>query len=184
MYLSLGTWFFYECINESVFKEALPVRAMAPAWLSVSDMQTCCGLFCIVWPAGLVMTYKQGDSSLHADIHQTLHLVCSGCVAAALNTQLSSGDSSQKVEELLAVVATVSTAKAAEVERLMAESQKVQPVIFKPQFCLDSALPLMPHMCHYHLASQPLMSADCTCGLMNLDKWTVQFGATALQSYL
>ena len=28
------------------------------------------------------------------------------------------------------------------------------------------------------------MSADCTCGLINLDKWTVQFGATALQSYL
>ena len=111
------------------------------------------------------MSYKQGDSSLHADIHQTLHLVCSGCVAAALNTQLSSGDSSQKVEELLAVVATVSTAKAAEVERLMAESQKVQPVIPIPQFCLESPLLLMPHVCHYHLTSQALCQQTALVGL-------------------
>ncbi len=73
------------------------------------------------------MQYKSADSSLHVDVQQTLQLVCSGSIAAFQNSQLSSGDSTPSVSKLLAAVATASTGKAAEVEKLLAESQKVKP---------------------------------------------------------
>jgi hypothetical protein len=72
-----------------------------------------------------MMQYNAADSSLHVDIQQTLQLVCSDSVVAFQDSQLSSGDSTQSVSALRAAVATASRAKAAEVERLMAESQKV-----------------------------------------------------------
>ncbi|DBB00331.1 TPA: Sperm-associated antigen 17 [Trebouxia sp. C0004] len=73
---------------------------------------------------GLMMQYHAADSSLHVDVQQTLQLVCSDSVVAFQDSQLSSGDSTQSVSMLRAAVATASHAKAAEVERLMAESQK------------------------------------------------------------
>lgn len=71
------------------------------------------------------MQYNAADNSLHVDLQQTLQLVSSGSVVAFQDSQLSVGDSTQSVNALRAAVATVSHAKAAEVERLMAESQKV-----------------------------------------------------------
>ncbi len=71
------------------------------------------------------MQYNAADSSLHVDVQQTLQLVCSDSMVAFQDSQLSSGDSTQSVSALRAAVATASRAKAAEVERLMAESQKV-----------------------------------------------------------
>ncbi len=71
------------------------------------------------------MQYNAADSSLHVDMQQTLQMVCSDSVVAFHDSQLSSGDSTQSVSALRAAVATASSAKAAEVEQLMAESQKV-----------------------------------------------------------
>ena len=69
------------------------------------------------------------DNSLHVDLHKTLQIVCQGNVAAFQNSELSSGDSTQSVAALLAAVATASSTKAAEVEKLMAESQKVMSTL-------------------------------------------------------
>jgi len=70
------------------------------------------------------MQYNAADSTLHVDIQQTLQLICSDSVVAFQDSQLSS-DSTQSVNALRAAVATASGANAAEVQRLMAESQKV-----------------------------------------------------------
>ncbi|KAL0038853.1 hypothetical protein WJX79_010718 [Trebouxia sp. C0005] len=73
---------------------------------------------------GLTMQYNAADSSLHVDVQQTMQLICSGSVVAFQDSQLSNGDSSPTVSALRAAVATAGRAKAAEVEQLMAESQK------------------------------------------------------------
>ncbi|DBA96914.1 hypothetical protein WJX82_005465 [Trebouxia sp. C0006] len=72
---------------------------------------------------GLMMQYNAADSTLHVDIQQTLQLICSDSLVAFQDSQLSS-DSTQSVNALRAAVATASCANAAEVQRLMAESQK------------------------------------------------------------
>ena len=83
-----------------------------------NELDSLCG-------AGLVMQHHSADSSLHANIQHTLQLVCSGSVAAFCNSQASASDSSQSAAKLLAAVATASAARSAEVQRHMAESQKV-----------------------------------------------------------
>ena len=74
---------------------------------------------------GVIMEQRSQGRSLHVDLHDTLSLLCQGTVAAFQSTQLSSGNSAQSTAALLAAVATASSTKAAEVQRLMAESQKV-----------------------------------------------------------
>ena len=52
-------------------------------------------------------------------------MVCQGSIAAFKNSELSSGDSTQSADALLAAVATASSTKAAEIEQLVAALQKV-----------------------------------------------------------
>lgn len=87
------------------------------------------------------MQYNAADSSLHVDVQQTMQLICSGSVVAFQDSQLSNGDSSPTVSALRAAVATAGRAKAAEVERLMAESQKVT---HESVMCLQLAAITLP----------------------------------------
>ena len=95
-----------------------------------------CCIFALCWcfgvkpslevaSAGLVMQQSSGDNSLHVNLHQKFQLLRQGNVAAFQNSELCRGDSAQSVASLLAAVATASSTKTAEIERLMAESQKV-----------------------------------------------------------
>ena len=91
------------------------------------------------------MQYNAADSTLHGDVQQTLQLVCSDSLAAFQDSQLSSGDSTQSVSALRAAVATASRAKASEVERLMAESQKVtHESVMCPQLAYITTSPVSP----------------------------------------
>ena len=76
--------------------------------------------------AGVSMRFNDSDRSIQVDMHQTLQFVYAVNVAAFYNSQLSGGDSEERVEKLRAAVATASSAKAAEVQKLLVELQKVQ----------------------------------------------------------
>ena len=71
------------------------------------------------------MKQSANTNSVTVDLHKTFQLVCQGTVAAFQNSELSSSDPTQSITALLAAVATASSTKAAEVKRLVAESQKV-----------------------------------------------------------
>lgn len=72
-----------------------------------------------------MLKQSSSDRSLHVDLHKTLKVVSQGSVVAFQNSELSSGSSTQPATALLAAVATASSKKAAEVEKLVAASQKV-----------------------------------------------------------
>ena len=73
----------------------------------------------------MVLKQSANNNSVTVDLHKTFQLVCQGMVVAFQNSELSSSDPNQSITALLAAVATASSTKAAEVERLVAESQKV-----------------------------------------------------------
>lgn len=72
-----------------------------------------------------MLKQSSSDQTLCVDLHTTLHIVCRGSIAAFQNSELSTGDSAQSIAALLAAVATVSSAKAVEIQKLVAASQKV-----------------------------------------------------------
>lgn len=98
------------------------------------------------------MQYNAADSSLQVDLQQTLQLMCSDSVVAFQDSQLSSGDSTQSVSALRAAVATASRAKAAEVERLMAESQKVMHKSSAQLHCISDSVTSLFNVRHLHMA--------------------------------
>ena len=73
-----------------------------------------------------MLKQSSSDNSLYVDLHKTLHIVCRGSIAAFQSSELSSGDSTRSIAALLAAVATASSQKAAEIQKLVAALQKVQ----------------------------------------------------------
>ena len=84
------------------------------------------------WNAGLVLKQSSSDNSLHVKLHKTLQIACQGSIAAFQSSELSSGDSAQPNAALLAAVATASSTKAAEIQKLVAALQKVWLEIENP----------------------------------------------------
>ena len=93
--------------------------------------------------AGVTMQWNSSDSSIQVDVQQTLQLLYSGNVAAFYNSELSSSDSDERVSQLRAAVATASSAKTAEVQKLMAEAQKVG-LVLPTNFCCSVCLEELP----------------------------------------
>ena len=73
-----------------------------------------------------MLKQSSSDNSLYVDLHKTLHIVCRGSIVAFQNSELSSGNSTQSIAALLAAVATASSRKAAETQKVMAALQKVK----------------------------------------------------------
>ena len=101
----------------------------------MSEFKVCPEFANWLWDAGLVLKQSSSDKTLFVDLHTKLHIVCRGSIAAFQNSELSTGDSTQSIAALLAAVATVSSAKAVEIQKLVAASQKVWSR-------------LEPHACH------------------------------------
>lgn len=73
-----------------------------------------------------MLKQSASDNGVTVDLHKTFQLVCQARVAAFQNSELSSSEPTQSIAALSAAVATASLTKAAEIERLVAESQKVR----------------------------------------------------------
>ena len=118
-----------------------------------------------------MLKQSSSDNSLHVDLQKTLHIVCRDSIAAIQNSELSSGDSTQSIAALLAAVATASSAKAAEVKKLVAASQKVwsrlEPHVWKALWTAAAMASLTGSLCcqadecaiqSHNISTAPLVS--------------------------